>query len=343
MNVTSAKPIVISWLVVLGLLAAFIGLGMLKFLVFLLFMYLIVDLMIGGLARRIPSLSRKLIFYAVFALLAGCVVIFALVVAPHFVADLPDYLQTLQNNLNNKISELVDARQIPIQVPELKIKAIQWGREHMGETIDLAKRVGADVVLLIFAFILTLLIAHRSIVEKPLSKPGAEPENLWQFLSEFAERKIGIFYGFFRQVMAAQVVISAINAVLTLCLLFVLGIPNKVALIVLVFVFGLLPIVGNLISNTLICISALLWSGLFQVVAALIFLVVIHKLEYFLNGKIIGNFVKLPMYITLLALIVGEALFHISGMILSIPVILFIRAEMNEIKLDSPAARSKKA
>jgi hypothetical protein len=87
----------------LALLGMFIGLGMLRFLVFLLFMYLIVDLFVGGLAQWIPFLSRKLIFYAVFVLLAGCVVILALVVAPRFVSELPIYLQALDNNLSDKM------------------------------------------------------------------------------------------------------------------------------------------------------------------------------------------------------------------------------------------------
>jgi predicted PurR-regulated permease PerM len=253
------------------------------------------------------------------------------------VADLPIYLQTLAGSLSAKISELLARWNLPIQVPELKLKAVEWGRGHMGETFNLAKRAGTNVVLLIFSFILTFLIMHTRITKSAAAKPDAGLENLWQYLAEFIEQKIAIFYGFFRQVMAAQVIISLINAILTLGLMFVLGIPHKLALTVLVFIFGLLPIVGNLISNTLICISALLWSGTLQVIAALAFLVIIHKLEYFLNGKIIGNFVKLPMYLTLLALILGEALFHISGMILSIPVILFIRSELCEIRLDLAA------
>jgi len=327
----------IGWLVLLGLLAVFVGLGMLRFLVFMLFMHLVIDLLIGSLAKRVSFRFRPLIFYAVFSLIAGIIVVLAFIIAPRFVADLPIYLQTLAGSLSAKISELLARWNLPIQVPELKLKAVEWGRGHMGETFNLAKRAGTNVVLLIFSFILTFLIMHTRITKSAAAKPDAGLENLWQYLAEFIEQKIAIFYGFFRQVMAAQVIISLINAILTLGLMFVLGIPHKLALTVLVFIFGLLPIVGNLISNTLICISALLWSGTLQVIAALAFLVIIHKLEYFLNGKIIGNFVKLPMYLTLLALILGEALFHISGMILSIPVILFIRSELCEIRLDLAA------
>jgi predicted PurR-regulated permease PerM len=335
MNTLSEKTGLIGWLVLLGLVAMFIGLGMLRFLVFLLFIHLVVDLLISGIAKRAPFRFRPAIFYAVFALIAGIIIVLAFIITPRFVADFPLYLHTLEGNLSAKISELLAAWNLPIQITGLKLKAIEWGRGHMGETFDLAKRAGASVVLLVFSFILTFLIMHSRITNNAAAKPGARPENLWQFLAGFIEQKIAIFYGFFRQVMGAQVVISLINAVLTLGLLLVLGIPHKLALTVLVFIFGLLPIIGNIISNTLICLSALLWSGSIQVVAALVFLVIIHKLEYFLNGKIVGNIVKLPMYLTLLALILGEALFHISGMILSIPVLLFVRSELRQIKLDS--------
>jgi predicted PurR-regulated permease PerM len=333
MNTLSEKAGLIGWVVLLGLIAMFVGLGMLRFLVFLLFIHLVVDLLISRIAKRTPFRFRPLIFYAVFSLIAGIIIVLAFIITPRFVVDLPLYLHTLEGNLSAKINELLAAWNFPIQITGLKLKAIEWGRGHMGETFDLAKRAGANVVMLIFSFILTFLIMHSRIANNAATKPGARPENLWQFLAGFIEQKIAIFYGFFRQVMAAQVIISLINAVLTLGLLLVLGIPHKLALTVLVFIFGLLPIVGNIISNTLICLSALLWSGPIQVVAALAFLVIIHKLEYFLNGKIIGNIVKLPMYLTLLALILGEALFHISGMILSIPVLLFVRSELCQIKL----------
>jgi len=341
MPLSSTKLANIGWLTLIAILGLFIYLDLLRFLVFLLFMYLVIDLLVHGLGKRIPLVSRKAILYAVYALVAGFIVFLALVVAPRFVAELPVYLQTLESNLGGKISELLTRWGITIQFPALKLKALEWGRDHIDATFDLAKRAGANVVLLMFAFIITFLITHDRLRLGGSETPCAPQENLWHYLANFLEQKIAAFYGYFRQVMAAQVIISLINAILTLGLLLVLGIPHKIALTVMVFVFGLLPIVGNLISNTLICISALLWAGLLQLIAALVFLVVIHKLEYFLNGKIIGNRVKLPMYITLLALIIGESLFHISGMILSIPVILFVRAELSAIKTNAGPSQTQ--
>ena len=333
MPLSTTRAVAVGWLVVLALLALFVFLGLLRFLVFLLFMRLVVDLLVHGLGNRVPFLSRQVVLYGVYALVAGVIAVLAAVVVPRFLVDLPAYVRSLDANLGGKIAGQLASWNIPIDVGDLKLKAVEWGRGHLGQSFDLAKRVGTNVVLLVVAFVITFIITHERITRARSGAPVAEPEDLWRFLSAFMRQKIGSFYGFFRLVMAGQVVISLINTGLTLGLLVVLGIPHKAALTVMVFVFGLLPIIGNLISNTLICLSAFLWAGLVQVVAALAFLIVIHKLEYFLNGKIIGNIVKLPMYLTLLGLIVGEALFGISGMILSIPTILFVRAELGAIKV----------
>ena len=59
---------------------------------------------------------------------------------------------------------------------------------------------------------------------------------------------------------------------------------------------------------------------------------IIHKLEYFLNSKIIGDRIKNPMWLTLIGLVVGEKLMGIPGMILA-PVIL------NYLKVEASRAR----
>ena len=331
---SSARAEATGWLVLLGLVALFVFLGLLKFLVFLLFMRLIVDLLVHGPGNRLPFISRKVLLYGVYVLVAGGIVLAVALVVPPFLSDAPDYLRNLDANLDRKLTDLFTSWDIAISAGDLKLRAIEWGREHVGQSFDVARRTGANVVLLVVAFVITFLIAHDRISHPRAVQ--AQPEDLWRFLSRFLGQKVNAFYGFFRQVMAGQVIISLVNTALTFGLLVALHLPHKVVLTVLVFVFGLLPIVGNLISNTLICVSAFLWAGVVEVLVALAFLVLIHKLEYFLNGKIIGDLVKLPMSITLLGVIVGEALFGVSGMILSIPLILFARAELSAIKVSAP-------
>jgi len=61
--------------------------------------------------------------------------------------------------------------------------------------------------------------------------------------------------------------------------------------------------------------------------------VLIHKLEYFLNSKIIGDRIKNPMWLTLVGLVLGEKLMGIPGMILAPVVLHYIKVEASRNQL----------
>jgi len=95
------------------------------------------------------------------------------------------------------------------------------------------------------------------------------------------------------------------------------------------------PIVGNLVSNTVIVFVGLTVS-LKLAISALLFLVLIHKLEYFLNSKIIGDRIRNPIWLTLIALIIGERLMGIPGLILAPAVLNYLRVEMLTVEVPAP-------
>src|SRR5207237_10296046 len=97
----------------------------------------------------------------------------------------------------------------------------------------------------------------------------------------------------------------------------------------LTLLMGLPPIVGILITNASIFCIAVTMSPRLAIVA-LIFLVAVHKLHYFLNSKIIGNMIKNPVWLTLLALIIGERFMGIPGMILAPVVLNYIKVEASK-------------
>ena len=139
----------------------------------------------------------------------------------------------------------------------------------------------------------------------------------------------------FRQVVFAQVWISAINASLTavylagILPLFGIELPFTKTLIVLTFVFGLIPILGNLISNTVIFIVSLSHS-LLVALAALGYLIVIHKLEYFLNARIIGSHIQAKAWELLLSMLILESAFGIPGLVAAPIYYAYLKAELTE-------------
>ncbi|OGR86567.1 MAG: hypothetical protein A3J74_04420, partial [Elusimicrobia bacterium RIFCSPHIGHO2_02_FULL_57_9] len=82
-------------------------------------------------------------------------------------------------------------------------------------------------------------------------------ENLYDaFRKEFNEHAAR-FMQSFERVLGAQVIISAINTVLTAIFLIVLGFPYAPFLVPATFILGILPIIGNVLSNTIIVCTAL--------------------------------------------------------------------------------------
>ena len=161
------------------------------------------------------------------------------------------------------------------------------------------------------------------------------PEKVESPLGAALANRISRFDAAFRSVAKAQLEISAVNTVLTGLYLFVAlplfgtRVPLAGTLVALTFVCGLLPVVGNLVSNAFVVLLSLGVSP-WVAVASVVFLLVIHKLEYFLNAKIVGVRIGAAIWETLVAMIVLDAVFGVSGLILAPVVYAWLKAELVE-------------
>jgi len=167
---------------------------------------------------------------------------------------------------------------------------------------------------------------------KSLSRfPG---RNLYSSSWDAFVQRFRALYSSFRTVMGAQIIISAINTVLTSMFVIGAGLPHKLVVIGVTFLCGLVPVLGNIVSNTVIVGIALTVSPRVALVS-LIYLVAIHKLEYLLNSKIIGHRIGNPLWLTLLGLVIGERLLGIPGMILAPVLLHYVKSEVSQVKLES--------
>ena len=168
--------------------------------------------------------------------------------------------------------------------------------------------------------------------------PAAARDSLYATVVRELDARARTFYRSFSRVIGAQIVISLINTALTAVFLAWNCYHYKLVLVAFTFLCGLLPIIGNIISNTLIVGVSFTLSPQMALVA-LIFLILIHKLEYFLNSKIIGDRIKNPMWLTLIGLVLGEKLMGIPGMILAPVVLHYIKVEASRNKVTEPAVQ----
>ena len=142
----------------------------------------------------------------------------------------------------------------------------------------------------------------------------------------------------FDKVVFAQVKISALNTSLTAIYLLValplfgVTVPMATILVLLTFAVGMLPVVGNLVSNTLIVVISRGVSPAVGV-ASLIFLVLIHKAEYFMNARIVGHEVQATAWELLSAMLLLEAVFGIVGLVAAPVLYAWLKAEVKEQKM----------
>src|SRR5437667_2691548 len=236
------------------------------------------------------------------------------------------------------------AKQRGIELPftdydSLREATVDWVKSqahYLGSAVRVARGAGREFVLLIAACVIAIGLFLNPHLEVDRQKQPLR-NNLFSRCCEAITERFGTFYRSFAIVMGAQVIISAINTVLTAGFVLFTHLPYAVVVIGTTFLCGLVPVIGNLISNTLMVGIAITVSPR-MALAALIFLVVVHKLEYFLNSKIVGGRIRNPFWLTLLALILGERLMGIPGMILAPVVLNYIKRETSQIPVSGTSA-----
>lgn len=204
-------------------------------------------------------------------------------------------------------------------------KLVGLAAEGVSENVEEISKTGGLLTESVFRIIVGIGVAIFAFTSPVGPDPGGD--TWYDQLRREVRARVAHFLESFERVFGAQVAISAINTTLTAIYLAVIGIPNLGFLVVATFLLGLLPIVGNLLSNTLIVVSGLTVS-LEVAVASLVYLVVIHKLEYFLNSRIVGASIRLPMWQTLIGILTGEALLGVPGIVMAPAIIHYVLVEL---------------
>jgi predicted PurR-regulated permease PerM len=219
------------------------------------------------------------------------------------------------------------------------IEAIKEQAHYLGNVANFARKASATFVFLVIGVVAAVSLFFNSKLDL-FRESHKVRNNLYSLCCDELTARFTEFYRSFEIVIGAQMMISAINTVLTSIFVFAVGLPYPAVVVGLTFLCGLLPIVGNIISNTVIVFLGFLISPKVAI-GALIFLVVIHKLEYFLNSKIIGDRIRNPIWLTLVGLIIGERLMGVPGMIISPVVLNYLRVEMSKIEMTPAVAASE--
>jgi len=212
---------------------------------------------------------------------------------------------------------------LPLDATELKDQIVAWLREHAKEVQSVSGEVGHGLVYALIGSVIGAMVSLREV------QPGHAPGPLARAIQQCTVRLADSF----RRVVFAQVRISALNTVLTgiylmaVLPMFGIHLPLTKTMVLITFLAGLLPVIGNLISNTIIVVISLSFS-LHAAMASMAFLVIIHKLEYFVNARIVGSQIEASAWELLLAIVVMEAAFGLPGVVAAPVFYAYLKAEL---------------
>ncbi|MBV8250303.1 MAG: AI-2E family transporter [Comamonas sp.] len=245
--------------------------------------------------------------------------------APAQYKELLDYLSSTVLELRDKLPADI-AAQLPEGAQEIQRLLSHYLTTKAGM---LAYAGRAWLTGLLYAYVGLIIGALAAVRPIALHRPR---------LIAALHQRILFFGDAFRQIVAAQFWIAAFNTFLTACfLLFVLPIwklelPYTPALITLTFFAGLIPIVGNLLCNTVMTVVGLSVSPV-AAAACLAFLILIHKAEYVINAKVVGTRTHMGVWELLAVMFVAESVFGPAGLVAAPLFYAYLKKELENLKL----------
>ena len=244
--------------------------------------------------------------------------------AQAIVDDAPGYVQLLQDN--DRIASLDERFGLLDRAQELLDDPEGIGLSAAGGVLG----VGKVVFGAFFSALTVLVVTLYFLANLPAMKAGA-----YRLVPRSRRARVGLLTdeilarvgGY----VAGAVSIATLSAGLTYLLLTVLGIDYALALAMVVFLTGLVPLIGATLGAVVVVTVALFSSVQAGVVLAVWFLVYQQVENYVLYPRVMQRSVDVSPAATVVAVLIGGALLGVLGALLAIPIAAAVQLVVNEV------------
>ncbi|WP_392391402.1 AI-2E family transporter [Neobacillus jeddahensis] len=271
------------------------------------------------LESKIP-LNRKFLVIVSYACIVGLFSYGLVMYLPMIVEEITALIKQLTTFYTSKHDNMV-LNYVVRRIEEIKISS------YLEQGFTFLIKYFTDISKITLQVLLALLLSLFCLLEKP---------RLIEFTKKFRTSKISSIYveveffakkfvGTFGKVIEAQLIIAVVNCALTTIFLWLLDFPQLGGLSIMIFVLGLIPVAGVIISLIPLVIIAYSIGGMIKVLYVGIAVAIIHGIEaYILNPNLMSSKTNLPVFYTFIVLIFSEHFFGVWGLIIGIPVFVFL-------------------
>lgn len=283
---------------------------------------------------RKRGLSRGLAVAAIVGIVLIFLGIFSWVVIPpvaHQISALVENAPTLINDLkgNSFLNRLNENYGIIDSVQQKVTSSIHDGQfvvNAFGGVLGVGKAVLSGGIAALTILILTLyFLASLPTVTKVAYRlvPASRRQRVSK-LSDAIIFRIGVFVG-------GQATVAVVAGIFALILAFALRIPYATALAMLVFLCGLIPLIGHLLGVSVMTIIAFTKSPTTAVIAFIMYVVYVQIENYVIMPRIMKRSLSVPVLVTIIAALVGTSLMGLVGGLVSVPIAAAVLLILDEV------------
>ena len=288
------------------------------------------------------GLSRAKAVAATVSLVIGFVGVFIWIAAPLIIDQVnalidnaPQLISDLKSNSTinelNKTYGIVDTVQNRV---EASIKDGKFVIGAFGGVLGVGKAFISGVFSILTILVLTLyfLAALPTVTQDAYRLVPASRRERVAKITDAIIFRVGAFVG-------GQITISFFASVFIFILGFALDLPYKSALALVVFVCGLIPLIGHFIGMTIVTLIALTVSPLIAAIALASYIIYVQFENYILTPRVMKRALSIPGLVTIIAALIGTSLLGLIGGILAVPIaaavllildeVVYPKAEMN--------------
>ena len=285
-------------------------------------------------ALRRRNMSRTTAVTIIFTSVIAFVIFFALVVVPPVISQgtqlinkAPTLLAELTNNAT--INKLNDQYGI-IDTLQARLKSVTSDGTLLISAFGGVVGVGKSVLSGFFTFLTLLVLTLYFITSLPQAVnlglslvPASRRERVGRLTNAIITR-VGSFVG-------SQIVIAAMASVFVFTLSIVLGLPSPIAIGMIVFVCGLIPLIGHFLGSGIVTIIALTQSIAIGVIALVAYVVYVQVENYVVTPRIMKRTLAVPGAVTIISALIGSSLLGLVGGLLAVPVAASIILILDEV------------
>ena len=297
----------------------------------LVFMTFIMCFIFAGIAhklRRRYHWNRRTIVICLYMIFLFSEIAFITVVPPKLFAETVSFTEQLPKSIsslrtwvetefadNEFVAPIVTQIETSISPENTVVSAWNVVRSALNKG---AHYIGWFFLAMLFSFLILLDLPELSLGMRRLRYT-----KLAETYKETAD-SIMLFAKVVGENFRAQLFISAINTSLTAIGLYALGVKAIALLCTIVFMCGLIPVLGMIISSVPIVLMAVNSGGIDLGLWALLMIVLIHLLEaYVLNPRIVSSVMHINPVMTLIILYIAHTLLGLWGMLLGVPIAVY--------------------